>query len=83
LFVMITIAVATLVPSSPGYLGTFEFFGLSALTMVGHTGGNALSFVIVLHAVTILGAGILGALCLGRWPSSAMLKPSEVRGAVE
>lgn len=83
LFVMITIAVATLVPSSPGYLGTFEFFGLSALAMVGHTGGNALSFVIILHAVTILGAGILGALCLGRWPSSAMFQPSEARGAAE
>jgi uncharacterized protein (TIRG00374 family) len=77
LLVMIAITVGTLVPSSPGYLGTFEFFGLNTLAMVGHTGGNALSFVIILHAVTILGAGILGALCLGRWPSSVPLQPSE------
>ena len=77
LFVMIAITVGTLVPSSPGYLGTFEFFGLNTLAMVGHTGGNALSFVIILHAVTILGAGILGALCLGRWPSSVTPQPLE------
>ena len=83
LFVMIAITVGTLVPSSPGYLGTFEFFGLSTLAMVGQTGGNALSFVIVLHAVTILGAGFLGVLCLGRWPSSVVLQPAEARGTQE
>ena len=83
LFVMIAITVGTLVPSSPGYLGTFEFFGLSTLAMVGHTGGDALSFVIVLHAVTILGAGLLGVLCLGRWPGSVTLQPSEIREAAE
>lgn len=83
LFVMIAITVGTLVPSSPGYLGTFEFFGLSTLAMVGHTGGNALSFVIVLHAVTILGAGLLGVLCLGRWPRSVALQPVEAQGLQE
>jgi len=83
LFVLIAITVGTLVPSSPGYLGTFEFFGLSALTLVGHTGGGALSFVIVLHAVTILGAGLLGALCLGRWPGSEVVRPSALQGTVE
>lgn len=76
LFVMIGITVGTLVPSSPGYLGTFEFFGLSTLAMVGQTGGNALSFVIVLHAVTILGAGILGVLCLGQWPGAVRFQAS-------
>ena len=83
LFVIIAITVGTLVPSSPGYLGTFEFFGLSTLAMVGHTGGNALSFVIVLHAVTIFGAGVLGVLSLGRWPSSVPLQPGEVQGVRE
>ena len=83
LFVMIAITVGTLVPSSPGYLGTFEFFGLSTLAMVGHTGGNALSFVIVLHAVTILGAGLLGVLCLGRWPGAVALQPAEAQGLQE
>lgn len=83
LFVMIAITVGTLVPSSPGYLGTFEFFGLSTLAMVGHTGSSALSFVIVLHAVTILGAGLLGVLCLGRWPGSVALQPAEVQGLQE
>jgi len=83
LFVLIAITVGTLVPSSPGYLGTFEFFGLSTLAMVGHTGGDALSFVIVLHAVTILGAGLLGVLCLGRWPGSVRVESVAAQGVVE
>ena len=64
LFVLIAIAVGTLVPSSPGYVGTFEFFGVSALAIVGVGGGEALSFVVTLHAIAILGSSILGALCL-------------------
>lgn len=83
LFVLIAITVGTLVPSSPGYLGTFEFFGLSALTLIGQTSADALSFVIVLHAVTILGAGLLGVLCLGRWPGSVRIESVAAPGVAE
>jgi len=64
LFVLIAIAVGTLIPASPGYIGTFEYFGISALGMVGVAGGEALSFVVTLHAIAILGSSILGAVCL-------------------
>ncbi len=67
LFVLIAIAVGTLIPSSPGHVGTFEFFGVSALAIIGVTGGEALSFVVMLHVVAILGSGILGAVCLVGW----------------
>jgi uncharacterized protein (TIRG00374 family) len=70
LFVLVAITLGTLVPSSPGYVGAFEFFGLHALALVGHAGKNALSFVIVLHAVAILGAGFLGVISLGLWPAT-------------
>lgn len=70
LFVLIAIAIGTMVPASPGYVGTFEFFGLSALALIGVSGSGALGFVVVLHAVLLLGSSMVGAACLAYmgWP---------------
>jgi uncharacterized protein (TIRG00374 family) len=64
LFIILFIGLGTMVPSSPGYVGTYEFFATSALTQLGVVGGAALSFAIALHAVTFLGTSLLGAACL-------------------
>ncbi len=64
LFVMLVVGLGTMVPSSPGYVGTYEFFATSALALLGVTGGLALSFALAMHAVTFLGASLLGAACL-------------------
>jgi uncharacterized protein (TIRG00374 family) len=64
LFVIMVIGIGMMVPSSPGYIGTYEFFATSALALLGVTGGGALSFALMLHAVTFLGASFLGAACL-------------------
>ncbi len=70
LFVMIAIALGTMVPSSPGYIGTFELFGLNALALIGVSGNGALAFIVVLHTVTFLGSSLIGAACLAYigWP---------------
>jgi uncharacterized membrane protein YbhN (UPF0104 family) len=83
LFVLIAIAVGTLVPSSPGYIGTFEFFGVGALAIVGVTGGEALSFVVTLHAIAILGSGILGAVCLAGRGGYAVAARKELQELIE
>ena len=64
LFVLLVIAAGSIVPASPGYVGTFEFFGLKALALLGHDGPVALGFVVTLHAVSLLGSSALGALGL-------------------
>lgn len=64
LFVLLVIAVGTMIPSSPGYIGTFEVFGLMAMELIGRGGPTALGFVVTLHATTLLGSSVLGALCL-------------------
>lgn len=71
LFVLLAIALGTMVPASPGYLGTFEFFGVSALALLGITGSAALGFVVTLHGVLLLGSCLIGAVCLAwhGWPS--------------
>jgi uncharacterized protein (TIRG00374 family) len=74
LFVLLVIALGMAIPSAPGFIGTYEFFGASALMLLGIAGGEALGFLLVLHATTFLGSSIIGAYCLafqssGRIPS--------------
>lgn len=82
LFIMLMILFGTMVPSSPGYIGTFEFFGLNALAVLGITGGGALGFVVVLHATLLLGSSLLGIGCLAwqGWPRVAATPGAESTG---
>lgn len=77
LFVMLVVGLGTMVPSSPGYIGTYEFFAVGALGVLGVEGSAALSFAFMSHAVTLLGASIIGALCLAfqKIEFGSVLKP--------
>jgi len=67
-FVAVLVMAATnlgiLVPSSPGYIGTFHFFCIQALAILGITGASALGFALVVHLafyipITLWGFGII------------------------
>ncbi|WP_411877817.1 lysylphosphatidylglycerol synthase transmembrane domain-containing protein [Polaromonas sp. YR568] len=60
LFVMLTIAVGAMIPAAPGSLGTFEYFSLTALALVGIDGSAALAFTVLYHAVLLLGTTLGG-----------------------
>jgi len=60
LFVMLAITVGTMIPSSPGYIGTFEYFALSALALIGITGTTALGFTLLYHAIVLIGTSLGG-----------------------
>lgn len=64
LFVMIVTGLSTIIPSSPGYIGTYEFFTLAALSLIGITGNAALSFTIATHAITLIMSSIIGVICV-------------------
>ena len=74
LLVLIIISVGTMVPSSPGYVGTYEFFGVAALALLNITGPVALAFVISLHALMLLGSSIIGWACLATRPLKEKLE---------
>lgn len=42
---------ATLVPSTPGYVGTFDYFALRAMTLVGNDETGAVAYVLLVHAL--------------------------------
>jgi glycosyltransferase 2 family protein len=60
LFVMLAIAVGTMIPSSPGFIGTFEYFSLKALALVSVTGPAALAFTLFYHGIVLLATTLGG-----------------------
>ncbi len=66
LFVMVVTNLGVLIPSSPGYIGTFHFFAMSALAVFGAARETALSYAVVSHAMQYLLVTGLGFLFLWR-----------------
>lgn len=54
------INLGTMVPSSPGYIGTFEALGVLSLGFLGADSQQALSYVVVLHIVLLLPITLVG-----------------------
>jgi uncharacterized protein (TIRG00374 family) len=72
LFVIIVIGIGMMIPSSPGYVGTYEFFALSALAIFNISGSSALGFTVIMHVVSFAGSSIIGAICLALSGQSLM-----------
>lgn len=64
LLVLLVLAVGSMVPSSPGQLGTYELVGLSALALIAIQGPSALAFILLLHLLTLMGSTTIGVMCL-------------------
>jgi uncharacterized protein (TIRG00374 family) len=54
LVLLVITTISVVVPSSPGYVGTFHFLCQVSLAMFGVPASSALSFAIVVHAVMFL-----------------------------
>jgi uncharacterized protein (TIRG00374 family) len=54
LVLLVITTISVVVPSSPGYVGTFHFLCQISLAMFGVPASPALSFAVVIHAVTFL-----------------------------
>lgn len=64
LFVAAIVNLGVAIPSSPGYIGTYQWLGVESLGMLGIGRDEALAFSILLHAVwyvptTLVGVSIL------------------------
>lgn len=54
IFTVVIVNLGIMIPSAPGYVGTFEFFCISALAPFSVEKSVALSFAIVLHTVLFI-----------------------------
>ncbi|WP_157976622.1 lysylphosphatidylglycerol synthase transmembrane domain-containing protein [Parahaliea mediterranea] len=58
---------ATLLPSSPGHVGTFDYFAQLATVAVGNPLAEATAYVLVVHVALWLPTTLIGAICLLIW----------------
>jgi len=62
LVVLVITTISIVVPSSPGYVGTYHWLCMVALGLFGISQSPALSFAIVVHALSIFPVALLGIL---------------------
>jgi hypothetical protein len=55
------IALGAALPSTPGYVGTYEAAGVAALSLLGHDKSLSFSFLVLLHLGQIIGSALFGA----------------------
>jgi uncharacterized protein (TIRG00374 family) len=58
---------ATLLPSTPGYIGTFDYFAIAAARAGGNSTAAATAFAVLVHLYFYIPASILGGICLMIW----------------
>jgi uncharacterized protein (TIRG00374 family) len=59
-FAMSWIALSTAIPAAPGSVGTYEFVGVSVLTMLGQDPASALAAVVLLHVIGTVPVALVG-----------------------
>ena len=55
---------ATLIPSTPGYVGTFDYFTVQAMTILGNDHAAAIAYALLVHALLWFPPTIFGGLYL-------------------
>jgi uncharacterized protein (TIRG00374 family) len=73
-----TVNLGIMIPSGPGYVGTQEFFGTTALGLVGASAQGALALILVSHFLQYLLVTGLGLIFFAR----EQLSPRDLRPAV-
>jgi uncharacterized protein (TIRG00374 family) len=81
LFVTAVINLGVAIPSSPGFVGTYQWLGVASLGLLDVDRSRALAFAILLQAIwfvptTLLGGGVLAARGLRRMAGSDAVKKS-------
>jgi glycosyltransferase 2 family protein len=68
LLVMSVATLSTLIPSSPGYVGTFHLAVFTAFSLIGGTVGQASSYAIIVHLALWLPTTLSGAFAIWMHP---------------
>lgn len=64
---MPTGTLATLLPSTPGHIGTFDYFVIKAAEALGNPHAAASAFALLVHVVLYLSTTLTGCVCLLIW----------------
>ncbi len=86
ILVTAALSLGVALPSSPGYVGTYQWLGVASLGLLDVAVNHALAFTILVQAswnvpTTIAGGAYLGIRVLQRHRSSVGTRPSTPEGA--
>jgi uncharacterized protein (TIRG00374 family) len=70
-FLLFALGLSVTLPQAPGYVGTFEFFGVTALAVLGIPKSQGLPLILAVHGSQFILIGILGA--IGLWKEGLSL----------
>jgi uncharacterized protein (TIRG00374 family) len=63
LVVLVFTTISVVIPSTPGYVGTFHYLCQIALVMFGVPASEALSFAVIVHIVGVVPVSVAGLVC--------------------
>jgi hypothetical protein len=63
LVVLVFTTISVVIPSTPGYVGTFHYLCQVALVMFGVSNSEALSFAVIVHIVGVVPVSVVGLIC--------------------
>ena len=69
---------ATLIPSTPGYVGTFDYFTVRAMQALGNDAAASTAYTLLVHALLWLPPSLVGGLYLLLHPARKALKPDAI-----
>ena len=68
---------ATLIPSAPGYVGTFDFFTMKAMVTLGNSESASAAYAILVHLLVWLPPTAAGGLYLVLYPTKPVVKKKD------
>jgi uncharacterized membrane protein YbhN (UPF0104 family) len=80
LFVTAVLNLGSAVPSSPGYVGTYEWLGVASLGLLDVDHEPALAFTILVHAAWYVPTTLFGAVALGLRGARQLARHRAARG---
>jgi hypothetical protein len=83
IFVTAVVNLGVAIPSSPGFIGTYQWLGVSALGLLAVPTQEALAFTILMHAVWYVPTLLVGGVLLLRRATVAMRIDTVGRVAVQ
>lgn len=82
-FVTAVINLGVAIPSSPGFIGTYQWLGVASLGLLGVGTDSALAFSILLHAVWYVPTLLVGGALLLRRVAVSLRRPADGRAVLE
>src|SRR4029077_8880948 len=65
-FLLFALGLSVTLPQAPGYVGTYEFFGVTALSLLGISKNQGLPVILAIHGTQFTLITVLGTLGLWR-----------------